>query len=53
MSDSNDFLKTTYMALRWGDRNMVSQAGKKNVEATFFNNDRSYNKRLILVAIRC
>ena len=24
---------------------MVSQAGKKNVEATFFNKERSYNKK--------
>ena len=32
----------TYMARRWGERNIVNQAGKKKVEATFFNNDRSY-----------
>ena len=41
------------MALRCGERNMVNQAGKKKVEATFFNNDRSYNKRLILVVVKC
>ena len=31
---------------------MVSQAGKKKVEATFFNKDRSYNKRLIIAVLK-